>query len=53
MIEELKLTIDQLEFLGNRLDLPLGRAYRARILEEDTVLDSKGIETTEDAIIAL
>jgi hypothetical protein len=39
------LTIDKLEFLGDRLELPEGWSYRTRILSEDSVLDSNGLAT--------
>jgi len=39
------LTIDKLEFLGDRLSLPEGWSYRTRVLEEDSILDSNGIAT--------
>jgi hypothetical protein len=39
------LTIDKLEHLGNRLELPEGWSYRARVLEEDSVLHSNGMAT--------
>lgn len=45
MIEDANLTIDKLEYLGERLDLPEGWTYRARVLEQDSVLDSHGMAT--------
>jgi hypothetical protein len=40
-----ELTIDKLEFLGERLNLPNGWIYAARVLEEDSYLISKGSTT--------
>lgn len=36
------LTIDSLETLGSRLDLPEGWTYSARILEQDSILKASG-----------
>lgn len=36
------LTIDDLEMLGDKLDLPAGWTYRARILDEDSKLTADG-----------
>lgn len=36
------LTIDDLETLGSRLDLPKGWTYSARVLEEDSILKADG-----------
>ena len=45
MIVDPDLTIDKLEHLGERLELPEGWSYRARILEEDSTLYSNGLAT--------
>jgi hypothetical protein len=37
------LTIDDLETLGDRLDLPEGWSFQTRILEEDSFLTADGI----------
>ena len=37
------LTIDQLETLGDRLDLPEGWSYEARVLSEDSALIADGL----------
>ena len=44
-IVDADLTIDKLEYLGDRLELPEGWTYRARVLEEDSILDSNGLAT--------
>lgn len=44
-IVDTDLTIDKLEHLGDRLELPEGWSYRVSILEEDSVLDSNGMAT--------
>jgi hypothetical protein len=37
------LTIDDLEALGDRLDLPEGWSYQARVLEADSVVVVDGL----------
>ena len=45
MIIDPDLTIDKLEHLGERLELPDGWTYRAKILEDDSTLSSNGLAT--------
>ncbi len=44
-IVDVDLTIDKLEYLGDRLELPEGWTYRTKVLEEDSILDSNGMAT--------
>jgi hypothetical protein len=37
------LTVDELETLGERLDLPEGWSYQARVLTEDSELRADGL----------
>jgi len=44
-IADPNLTIEGLELLGERLDLPKGWSFAARVLEEDSYLISDGATT--------